>query len=59
MPVKIENMDMPRSCDVCPLYVEQREFDATYITFTCALLEQDVSEFITKRHKDCPLKECK
>lgn len=59
MPVKIENMDMPRSCDVCPLCAELREFDATYVTPTCVLLEQDVGDFIIKRHKDCPLKECK
>lgn len=58
MQVKIE-MNMPRSCDVCPLCAELREFDATYVTPTCVLLEQDVGDFITERHKDCPLKECK
>lgn len=58
MAVKID-MDMPKSCYDCPIRILVQKYDEILDTSTCAFLEQDVGDFMTERHEDCPLKECK
>lgn len=54
MPVKIENMDMPRSCIGCPLTRVGRFGDDF-----CCITNRIVQGFIFERADFCPLKECK
>ena len=56
MAVIIKNMDMPKSCQICPL-----TFNYGPDAFCCLTLTKvcDTSMLpIMERHKTCPLKEC-
>ena len=59
MPVKIENMDMPKSCYECPIRILIPNFDELLDTPTCVFLDREVGDFMTEKPEDCPLKECK
>ena len=60
MAVRIENMDMPKSCYECHLVKEfvthNAETGNIEPVFRCGLSLKKLCE--TKRRKDCPLKEC-
>lgn len=50
--IKID-MDMPASCDECPLSVYNQKYDYVFCGFT----NEDVTQMLGCRHKSCPLKE--
>lgn len=54
MSVKIENMDIPRSCMGCPLARVGR-FGYDF----CCITDRIVQKFSNERPDFCPLKECK
>lgn len=50
MPVKIENMDMPKMCETCPVYE---------LTYSRCCITKNWVRNASERRSDCPLKECK
>lgn len=60
MPVKVENMDMPRNCNHCPFIKGFFDDETWQIVYKCGLLafkEIDIKK--RKRPDFCLLKECK
>lgn len=60
MSLIIENMEMPKSCDICPFVCTNDDLmseDYRYLYCGFPYMGMFVTDYIASRHKDCPLKE--